>query len=70
MEKRSVPNFALGLMSGTSCDGISAALVEFRGRTFRLIGERTLPYSNTLSSRLQRADTLTSPGSVRQVSTT
>lgn len=35
---------AIGLMSGTSADGVSAALVEFKNRSFRLLAYRTFPY--------------------------
>ncbi|MBI3083013.1 MAG: anhydro-N-acetylmuramic acid kinase [Candidatus Omnitrophica bacterium] len=41
-------------MSGTSCDGISAALARFHGRTVRVIAERTTPYPGRLSRRLRR----------------
>ena len=52
---------ALGLMSGTSCDGISAALASFSGRTLRVLAERTRPYPATLSRRLLRAAELSAP---------
>lgn len=52
---------ALGLMSGTSCDGISAALVEFRGKTLRVVAEQTRPYPLHLSRVLLRSSTLTAP---------
>jgi anhydro-N-acetylmuramic acid kinase len=52
---------AIGLMSGTSCDGVSAALVRFRGRRFRLIAECTTPYPKKLAGILQRASTSTAP---------
>lgn len=55
---------ALGLMSGTSCDGISAALVRFRGRVLRVIAERTIPYHPRLSQLLRRSAAL----SAREVS--
>ena len=57
-------DLALGLMSGTSCDGISAALVQFRGRTLRVVAERTIPYPSRLSRLLRRSATL----SVQEVS--
>ncbi len=49
---------ALGLMSGTSCDGISAALAAFERRAFRLIAYRTAPYPATITWQLRRATTL------------
>ena len=52
---------AVGLMSGTSCDGVSAALVEFRHRTFRVAAFRTDPYPAPVRALLQRAGELTTP---------
>ncbi len=49
---------ALGLMSGTSCDGISAALAQFHGRRLRVIAERTSPYPTRLSRILRRGPSL------------
>ena len=46
---------ALGLMSGTSCDGVSAALVEI-GRGLRLLRHRTVPYPPWMRARLLRGD--------------
>jgi anhydro-N-acetylmuramic acid kinase len=45
-------------MSGTSCDGISAALVRFQGRALRVIAERTSPYPERVSRWLSRAPSL------------
>lgn len=50
----------VGLMSGTSLDGIDAALVRFGGRgaapsEARLEGFRTFPFSGELGERLRRA---------------
>lgn len=44
---------ALGVMSGTSCDGISTALVRFQGRSWRVLAERTRPYPRALSNLLR-----------------
>ena len=53
------PVLAIGLMSGTSCDGISAALARFQGRTVRVLTEHTRPYSAQLAQRLRRGPDLT-----------
>src|SRR3989338_3372441 len=50
---------ALGLMSGTSCDGVSAALVHFQGNAFRVIAEHTTPYPDALARRLRQGPWLT-----------
>ncbi len=48
------PILALGLMSGTSCDGVDAALVETDGlRTIRCGLARTLPYDAAFRTRLR-----------------
>ena len=57
-------HLAIGVMSGTSCDGISAALVRFQGRAFRVIAERTSSYPAGLLRILHRGGAL----SVREVS--
>lgn len=54
-------HLAIGLMSGTSCDGISAVLARFQGRRIHLVAERTTPYSAKLSRTLRRGATLTIP---------
>jgi len=45
-------------MSGTSGDGISAALVQFKGRTFRVLAERTRPYPASILRVLRRGPAL------------
>ncbi len=44
--------FALGLMSGTSGDGVSLALADFIDRKFRILGYNTYPYEKSLSKRV------------------
>jgi anhydro-N-acetylmuramic acid kinase len=46
-------------MSGTSCDGVSAALVRFRGRSFHVLAERTSPYPAPLARALRQGPALT-----------
>ena len=52
---------ALGLMSGTSCDGVSAALVRIDGRIVRLIAERTVRYPPRLARSLRGASRCSTP---------
>ena len=47
-------SLAIGLMSGTSGDGVSAALVDFRNRSFRLLAYQTSPYPRALRERISR----------------
>lgn len=50
------PALAVGLMSGTSFDGMDAALVRLRGPTVaELVGFVSLPYSAETRARLERA---------------
>lgn len=49
---------AIGLMSGTSCDGVSAALARFHGRSVRVLAERTTPYPAALRRMLLRGPSL------------
>lgn len=50
------PTLAVGLMSGTSMDGMTAALVRFRGPTHAdLLGHVTRPYSLDERSALERS---------------
>ena len=43
---------ALGLMSGTSADGLSLALIDARGRSLSVLSHRTYPYPRSLRERL------------------
>lgn len=46
---------AVGLMSGTSCDGIDAAIVRTDGERIESFGEAlTVPYADSLHDRLRR----------------
>ena len=46
---------AIGLMSGTSADGVSAAAVAFKKRSFRLLAFQTFPYSKKIREKIQGA---------------
>lgn len=52
------PRLAIGLMSGTSADGIDAALVEISGCStdtrVRLLSFLTLPFSDAARARILR----------------
>lgn len=54
--QRKSPRFVVGLMSGTSCDGIDAVLVRLKGSgehlAMKLIAHRTFPYSTGLRMEL------------------
>jgi anhydro-N-acetylmuramic acid kinase len=52
---------ALGLMSGTSCDGISAALARFQGRRVAVVAEQTRRYPQRLARTLREAGRLGAP---------
>jgi len=57
LQKKPV-RFVIGLMSGTSCDGIEAALVRLKGSgaatAMKLIEHRSFPYPDKLRDRLLR----------------
>ncbi|MEK7747111.1 MAG: anhydro-N-acetylmuramic acid kinase, partial [Elusimicrobiota bacterium] len=46
---------ALGLMSGTSADGVSVALVRVEGGALRVLADDTFPYPRGLRERILRA---------------
>lgn len=54
--------FAIGIMSGTSCDGVDALLLELPGADVRcapvLLGSAFIPYSDALRAELQRPGAL------------
>ena len=52
---------ALGLMSGTSGDGVSAALVSFTKRSFRLVTYQTFPYPEAVRKKISRCLKLKTP---------
>ncbi len=52
---------AVGLMSGTSADGVSLAAVRFRGRSFQMLACRTYPYRAPLRRAILNAVRLKTP---------
>ncbi len=52
---------ALGLMSGTSCDGVSLALASFSGKSFKTLHSRTFDYPAALRKTLLLAGELQTP---------
>ena len=52
---------AIGLMSGTSADGVTAALVEFRRGTVKVLRCRTYPFAPALRQRVLAALRLSVP---------
>lgn len=52
------PALALGLMSGTSADGVSAALIWQQGRRIRLLAFQTTPYSPALRRQILKGSAL------------
>lgn len=53
-----MPAVAVGLMSGTSCDGVSAAAAVFQGKRLRVLGYRTYPYPKSLARLLKQNQAL------------
>ena len=54
-------SLAIGLMSGTSADGVTAALVEIKGRGLKVRRYKTFPYAPSLRQRVLKASFLTAP---------
>lgn len=52
---------AVGLMSGTSADGVTAALVRVGPSAVRVLRQRTFPYSAALKARVLKGPALTAP---------
>lgn len=52
-------NIALGLMSGTSCDGLTICAVQLA--PFRVLHTKTFPYSSALQQKLLQARQLRAP---------
>jgi len=55
------PRLAIGLMSGTSADGVTAALVTIGAKELRVVRHRTYPYSAALKKRVLGAPNLSVP---------
>jgi anhydro-N-acetylmuramic acid kinase len=46
------PNHYIGLMSGTSLDGVDAVLLKFSGNAHRIVGESFTPFDDSLRTKL------------------
>ena len=46
------PNHYIGLMSGTSLDGVDAVLLKFTGDEYRIVGESFTPFDDSLRTKL------------------
>jgi len=51
-------DLAIGLMSGTSADGVSAVLAEFTGKKFKICGFKTFPYPSETRALIRKGPTL------------
>lgn len=54
--------FAVGLMAGTSADGVSLALCSFSGRNFKVLNYKTYAYPAALTQKILGAYQLRTPG--------
>ncbi len=52
---------AVGMMSGTSADGVSLALCSFSGKQFKLIHYKTYPYPSTIAKKIISASAFKTP---------
>ena len=55
---------ALGLMSGTSADGVTAALASFKGHAFKVVGATQMEYPDDVLGKIRRGPEM----SAREVS--
>jgi anhydro-N-acetylmuramic acid kinase len=50
-------DYYIGLMSGTSMDGVDGVVVEFLQQTCRVIGHHSMPFSETLKAEMLALNT-------------